>query len=281
MLQAVRREKKCRACPTQFVPSRPLQVACCPACAQAIAQRNREKAEKRAATIERQKARAALEALKTAPQLMAEADRAFCAYIRARDKAAGHPLHLVWPAAFRLGWQQRRCGPLPQPWRGIASPLRRAQLSRTNEAREPCNRAATWSSTAPISSSASASRRSRRLSRTTARTNGPATAARDPRHVPAKAARTDEGEARLSKRERILLRVERGALVPADAHSQQRLQEKGYRVGDILAAELIKPRHPGFWRLAHRIGTLCVETSMRSRVSRLIRQSRSCNSMPG
>ena len=63
----------------------------------------------------------------------------------------------------------------------------------------------------------------------------------------------------MSKRERILLRVERGALVPADAHSQQRLREKGFRVGDILAAELIKPRHPGFWRLAHRIGTLCVQ----------------------
>ena len=63
----------------------------------------------------------------------------------------------------------------------------------------------------------------------------------------------------MSKRERILLRVERGALVPADAHSQQRLRERGYRVGDVLAAELIKPRHPGFWRLAHRIGTLCVQ----------------------
>ena len=63
----------------------------------------------------------------------------------------------------------------------------------------------------------------------------------------------------MSKRERILLRVARGALVPADAHSQQRLREKGYHVGDILAAELIKPRHPGFWRLAHRIGTLCVQ----------------------
>ena len=63
----------------------------------------------------------------------------------------------------------------------------------------------------------------------------------------------------MSKRERLLLRVERGALVPADAHSQQRLRERGYRVGDVLAAELIKPRHPGFWRLAHRIGTLCVQ----------------------
>jgi len=89
MLQPVRREKKCRACPTRFVPSRPLQVACCPACAQVIAQRNREKAEKRAATIERQKTRAQLEAMKTIPELIAEADRAFCAFIRARD--AGKP----------------------------------------------------------------------------------------------------------------------------------------------------------------------------------------------
>ena len=89
MLQAVRREKKCRVCPTRFVPTRPLQVACCPDCAQTIARRNREKAEKRAATIERQKTRAALEALKTVPQLIAEADRAFCAWVRARD--AGLP----------------------------------------------------------------------------------------------------------------------------------------------------------------------------------------------
>ena len=64
----------------------------------------------------------------------------------------------------------------------------------------------------------------------------------------------------MSKRERILLRVERGALVPADAHSQQRLRERGYRVGDVLAAELANPRSPGFWRLAHRIGTLCTQS---------------------
>lgn len=85
MLQPVRREKKCRACPTRFVPTRPLQVACCPDCAQTLARRNREKAEKRTATIERQKTRAALEALKTIPDLIAEADRAFCAWVRARD----------------------------------------------------------------------------------------------------------------------------------------------------------------------------------------------------
>ena len=45
MLQPVRREKKCRACTARFVPTRPLQVACCPECALALAQRNRIKAE--------------------------------------------------------------------------------------------------------------------------------------------------------------------------------------------------------------------------------------------
>lgn len=89
MLQFARREKKCKACPTRFVPLRPLQVACSPACAVALAQRTREKAEKRQARIERQKTRAQLEAMKTVPQLIAEADRAFCAWVRARD--AGKP----------------------------------------------------------------------------------------------------------------------------------------------------------------------------------------------
>lgn len=89
MLQVSRREKKCKGCREPFMPARALQVACSPDCARLVAQRGREKAEKRAATIERQKTRAALEALKTVPQLMAEADRAFCAWVRARD--AGLP----------------------------------------------------------------------------------------------------------------------------------------------------------------------------------------------
>jgi hypothetical protein len=89
MLQAVRREKKCKGCSTPFIPARALQVACSPDCARIVAQRNREKAERRTATIERQKTREQLEAMKTVPELMAEADRAFCAFIRARD--AGKP----------------------------------------------------------------------------------------------------------------------------------------------------------------------------------------------
>ena len=89
MLQPVRREKKCRVCPTRFVPSRPLQVACCPDCAQTIARRNREKAEKRAATIERQKTRAALEALKSRADWLREAQAAVNRYVRLRDREKG------------------------------------------------------------------------------------------------------------------------------------------------------------------------------------------------
>jgi hypothetical protein len=61
----------------------------------------------------------------------------------------------------------------------------------------------------------------------------------------------------MAKRERLMFRVERGALVPADTYTQTRLRERGYKIGDLLAAELTKPRSPGFWRLAHQIGAMC------------------------
>lgn len=56
--------------------------------------------------------------------------------------------------------------------------------------------------------------------------------------------------------EKLLLRVERGSLVPADGYTHKRLRERGYRIGDTVLAELKKPRSPGFHRLAHRLGTL-------------------------
>lgn len=59
--------------------------------------------------------------------------------------------------------------------------------------------------------------------------------------------------------ERLLLTVAKGALVPGDGYTQKRLKERGYRVGDILLADLRKPRHPGFHRLAHRLGQLVAE----------------------
>ena len=60
-------------------------------------------------------------------------------------------------------------------------------------------------------------------------------------------------------RERIMLRVTKGALVPADGPSVKRLRERGYHTGDVLSAELRKPRNPGFHRLAHAFGELCAE----------------------
>lgn len=67
----------------------------------------------------------------------------------------------------------------------------------------------------------------------------------------------------MSKREKIYFRVQRlpsgvGALVPADPCAASKLRERSYRTGDLLAADLTKPRNPKFNRLVHRIGQLVV-----------------------
>lgn len=60
-------------------------------------------------------------------------------------------------------------------------------------------------------------------------------------------------------REKILLTVDRGALKPSDALAQTRLRERGYKLGDILSAELTKPRNPGFHRYAHQLARLLID----------------------
>jgi hypothetical protein len=60
-------------------------------------------------------------------------------------------------------------------------------------------------------------------------------------------------------KERIMLRVTKGALEPADNYSRERLRERGYRVGDVLASDLRKPRNPAFFRLAHAFGKLVAD----------------------
>lgn len=60
----------------------------------------------------------------------------------------------------------------------------------------------------------------------------------------------------MAKRERIYLRVEKGALVPADRFAAEQLRAKRYKVGQIIQGDLVKLRSPGFHRLAHRIGGL-------------------------
>lgn len=60
-------------------------------------------------------------------------------------------------------------------------------------------------------------------------------------------------------REKVLLRVEKGALVPAHEPARMALRALGFKTGDLLLADLTKPRNPGFHRLAHAIGRLVAE----------------------
>jgi hypothetical protein len=62
----------------------------------------------------------------------------------------------------------------------------------------------------------------------------------------------------MAKRERIYLRVSKGALIPADPYAESKLRARGYRMGDLLAAELTKPRNPKFNRLVHQLGQLVI-----------------------
>lgn len=82
--------KKCAYCRCEFIPERPMQKVCCLGCAVALAKRKREK-------VERANDRQKREKLKTRSQWMKEAQIAFNAYIRERDKnrtciCCGRPL---------------------------------------------------------------------------------------------------------------------------------------------------------------------------------------------
>lgn len=59
----------------------------------------------------------------------------------------------------------------------------------------------------------------------------------------------------------VMLRVQRGALVPADFASERMLREREYRVGDVLSAVLHKPRNPKFHRMAHALGQALIENT--------------------
>jgi len=60
--------------------------------------------------------------------------------------------------------------------------------------------------------------------------------------------------------ERFPLRVVRGGFEPADPSCARRLaDDRRIRVGDIVFAEIRKPRNPRFHRLAHAIGRLAAE----------------------
>ena len=83
--------KRCKVCKEEFIPSRMGQKVCGPDCASQMAKKMREK-------VERAEDRRKKEALKTRSQWMKEAQIAFNAFIRERDKekaciCCGFPLH--------------------------------------------------------------------------------------------------------------------------------------------------------------------------------------------
>lgn len=86
------RMKKCKACGVRFEPIRPMQSVCGPPCAARFAKDLREKAERKV-TRER------IQLIKTRSQIMKEAQAAFNAFVRERDKGqpcicCGAPLTL-------------------------------------------------------------------------------------------------------------------------------------------------------------------------------------------
>ena len=58
------------------------------------------------------------------------------------------------------------------------------------------------------------------------------------------------------KPERFALRVRKGGFDVADASTLMRLRAKRYNIGDLIFAEIKRPRNPLFHRLVHRFGTL-------------------------
>lgn len=68
--------------------------------------------------------------------------------------------------------------------------------------------------------------------------------------------RGGEGE-EMRKRERVYFRVTKEAtLAPADTSQSAELRRRRYKVGDILVADLRKPRNPKFNGLVHKLGEL-------------------------
>lgn len=64
----------------------------------------------------------------------------------------------------------------------------------------------------------------------------------------------------MSKRQKIYLRVTpQGTFVPADPTQSAVLRERRYKVGDLIAADMTKPRNPKFNGLVHKLGQLVTE----------------------
>lgn len=83
--------KKCRVCKSEFVPTKPLQAVCGISCAIEHANKRKKVQERAAIALERAETRKAKEVLKKRSEWLKEAQIAFNAYIRERDKVARYP----------------------------------------------------------------------------------------------------------------------------------------------------------------------------------------------
>ena len=86
MKPAQPKAKKCKACPSQFVPMKPMAVVCSPACALILAKTKREKSEKAELKLARKADKERREKLKTRSKRIFEAQQVFNRYIRTRDE---------------------------------------------------------------------------------------------------------------------------------------------------------------------------------------------------
>lgn len=85
------KQKACKSCGQKFKPHMSTQKACSVRCALDLAPANRDKAKKAIEQRERADTRARKERLKSKGDYLREAQIAFNAYIRMRDRLAGHP----------------------------------------------------------------------------------------------------------------------------------------------------------------------------------------------
>lgn len=56
----------------------------------------------------------------------------------------------------------------------------------------------------------------------------------------------------------ILLTVAKGMLLPYDRDAEVQLRARGYHLGDVLSAQLHKPRNVKFHRMVHALGQLLI-----------------------
>lgn len=60
-------------------------------------------------------------------------------------------------------------------------------------------------------------------------------------------------------RRSVLMRVMKGAIVPADAYALEALRKRRYSLGQLVSAELKAARNPQFFRKVHALATCVIE----------------------